>query len=61
MAKIDFRGYLCIAGGFDCKKILDSKSSDFKMKVGIFDGRNLKNKDILEAKNTFIPFNLNKR
>ncbi len=61
LAKVGFRGYLCIAGGFDCKNFLDSKSSDFKMKVGIFDGRNLKNGDILEAKNTFIPFNLSKR
>lgn len=61
LAKIAFRGYLCIAGGFKIKSFLNSKSSDAKMGVGIFDGRALQKDDILETNNDFIPFNLEKR
>ena len=48
LAKFGFRGYLCVAGGFECKEFLASKSSDFKMGVGLFDGRALQKDDILE-------------
>lgn len=61
LAKIGFRGYLCVAGGFKIKSFLNSKSSDAKMGVGIFNGRALKKDDILELNNDFIPFNLEKR
>ena len=61
LAKFGFRGYLCVAGGFECKEFLASKSSDFKMGVGLFDGRALQKDDILECKNAFTPFNLEKR
>lgn len=61
LAKIGFRGYLCVAGGFKIKSFLNSKSSDAKMGVGIFNGRALKKDDILELNNGFIPFNLEKR
>lgn len=56
-----FRGYLSLAGGFEVKSFLGSKSSDNKMQVGLYEGRALKNGDILEAKTSFIPFNLEKR
>ncbi|TEY03989.1 biotin-dependent carboxyltransferase family protein [Campylobacter sp. US33a] len=61
LAKIGFRGYLCVAGGFKIKSFLNSKSSDVKMGVGIFDGRALQKDDVLELNNNFIPFNLEKR
>lgn len=57
LAKIGFRGYLCIAGGFDISSFLGSKSSDSKMKVGLFEGRNLMTGDVLPSHNPFIPFN----
>ncbi len=60
-AKFGFRGYLCVAGGFDCEAFLGSKSSDFKMGVGLFCGRAMQKGDILECKNSFKPFNLEKR
>ncbi|MFQ6342555.1 biotin-dependent carboxyltransferase family protein [Campylobacter sp. VTCC 70190] len=61
LAKIGFRGYLCLAGGFDVKTFLNSKSSDAKMGVGAFDGRALQKNDILNIKDKFIPFNLPSR
>ncbi len=61
LAKIGFRGYLCVAGGFKIKSFLNSKSSDVKMGVGIFNGRALQKDDVLELNNSFIPFNLSKR
>ncbi|HFW6689818.1 TPA: biotin-dependent carboxyltransferase family protein [Campylobacter jejuni] len=61
LAKIGFRGYLCIAGGFEVKSFLNSKSSDAKMGVGIFKGRVLQKDDILKTNDTFIPFNLEAR
>lgn len=61
LAKIGFRGYLCVAGGFKVKSFLDSKSSDSKMGVGLFGGRDLQKDDILELHKGFIPFNLEAR
>lgn len=61
IAKVGFRGYLCIAGGFGIKSFLGSKSSDSKMAVGLFDGRNLMAGDILPHNNSFVPFNINAR
>lgn len=61
IAKVGFRGYLCIAGGFGIKSFLGSKSSDSKMGVGLFDGRNLMAGDILPHNNFFVPFNANAR
>lgn len=61
IAKVGFRGYLCIAGGFGIKSFLGSKSSDSKMAVGLFDGRNLIAGDILPHNNSFVPFNANAR
>lgn len=61
LAKIGFRGYLCVAGGFEVKSFLDSKSSDAKMGVGAFGGRVLQKDDILIIKDKFIPFNLKSR
>ncbi|EAJ2033556.1 allophanate hydrolase, partial [Campylobacter coli] len=61
LAKIGFRGYLCVAGGFKIKSFLNSKSSDVKMGVGVFNGRALQKDDVLELNNSFIPFNLSKR
>lgn len=61
LAKKGFRGYLCVAGGFNAKSFLNSKSSDSKMKVGLFGGRALQKDDILKTHNNFIPFNLEAR
>lgn len=61
LVKIGFRGYLCVAGGFEVKSFLNSKSSDAKMRIGIFKGRALQKDDILNTHNTFIPFNLEAR
>lgn len=61
LAKIGFRGYLCVAGGFEVKSFLNSKSSDAKMGAGVFEGRALQKDDILNTHNTFIPFNLEAR
>lgn len=61
IAKVGFRGYLCIAGGFGIKSFLGSKSSDSKMAVGLFDGRNLMAGDILPHNDSFMPFNVNAR
>lgn len=58
LAQVGFRGYLCVAGGFEILNFLGSKSSDSKMKVGIFEGRNLRAGDILPSHNTHEPFNL---
>ncbi|TQR60243.1 biotin-dependent carboxyltransferase family protein [Campylobacter troglodytis] len=60
-AKMGFRGYLCLAGGFEVEGFLGSKSSDEGMGVGAFEGRNLRANDILLAKNFFEPFNVEKR
>lgn len=61
LAKIGFRGYLCVAGSFEVKSFLNSKSSDAKMRVGIFKGRALQKDDILNTHDTFTPFNLEAR
>lgn len=61
VAKVGFRGYLCVAGGFNVKSFLGSKSSDSKMGVGLFDGQNLAKDTILPSNNSFIPFNINAR
>lgn len=61
VAKVGFRGYLCIAGGFSIKSFLGSKSSDSKMGVGLFDGQNLAKDNILPSNNSFVPFNVNAR
>ncbi|TQR33796.1 allophanate hydrolase [Campylobacter sp. MIT 99-7217] len=61
IAKKGFRGYLCVAGGFKVKPFLQSKSSDIKMGVGLFEGRFLKEGDILPCEDIFVPFNLEKR
>ncbi|EAL1764511.1 biotin-dependent carboxyltransferase family protein [Campylobacter jejuni] len=61
LAKIGFRGHLCVASSFEVKSFLNSKSSDAKMRVGIFKGRALQKDDILNTHNTFIPFNLEAR
>lgn len=63
VAKVGFRGYLCIAGGFGIEGFLDSKSSDSKMGVGLFSGRNLIAGDILPSNDniSFVPFNVNAR
>ncbi len=47
--KKGFRGYLCVAGGFDVESILGSKSSDTKSKIGLFGGRFFQANDILPA------------
>lgn len=61
LVKIGFRGYLCVAGGFEVKSFLNSKSSDAKMGIGIFKGRALQKDDILNTHDTFTPFNLEAR
>lgn len=61
LAKIGFRGYLCVAGGFKIQSFLNSKSSDSKMGVGLFGGRALQQGDILKLDESVTPFNLESR
>lgn len=35
LAKIGFRGHLCVTSSFEVKSFLNSKSNDAKMRVGI--------------------------
>lgn len=51
-----FRGYLAVAGGFDVPKVLGSKSSDTKSKIGLFGGRFLQKNDIIAAQEESLFF-----
>ena len=47
-AKSGLRGYLAVQGGFAVPKVLGSCSTDIKSKLGGYQGRALKNGDVLE-------------
>lgn len=61
MARSGMCGYLAVAGGFDLPYVMGSFSTNLKVHVGGFEGRKLKNGDVIALRSAMEPIFVGKR